>query len=130
APQWFALVGIVALLAARIIERWNGLRSGSRPKRPAADLEFGSLLVAVSFVLVEMTGGPTGPAYPMVYAIMAFLMAFHPLGAGLYFIGLVLGTELVLTWFYGDAAIWQTYIYHVLFNVLFASLYVLFLRGE
>ena len=38
-----------------------------------------------------ITGGPAGLLYPLIYALVAFLVAFHRFGASLYFLTLILG---------------------------------------
>ena len=87
--------------------------------------------MAAAFALVEMGGGPSGLLYPLVYALVALLVAFHPVATAAYFVGLVLALEAVIVWMSPDGiGAWRLYASHASFNVLFGVLAALFLRSE
>ncbi|MEO1170859.1 MAG: GAF domain-containing protein [Myxococcota bacterium] len=93
------------------------------------DLELGTLFIAAAFVLIEMTGGPGGPLYPLVFALVAFLVAFHRMSHNVYFLLLILITEAGITAAAANAP-WRQFVSHASFLLLFGFLYALFLRSE
>ena len=124
-PQLLALAGLSALLVAKLFERI------ARPAREAAvvaDLELGSLCVAAAFVLIELTGGPSGLLYPLVYALVAFLVAFHGPRAAVYFLVLILGTETLINVMQPATRDYRVLASHASFVLLFGFLYAVFLR--
>ena len=74
AALWIALAGSVM--------RWltRGLDGRARPLLD--DLEMGSLLVMLAEVVAVLAGGARSPLYPLVYLVMAFLVAFLVPAAG------------------------------------------------
>lgn len=128
-PQLLALAGLCALVLAKLFARL-------RPDRPTGahkvwdDLELGTLFIASTFVVIEITGGPDGLLYPLVYALVAFLVAFHGLGHSLYFLALILGAEAAIVMFQPVPGGWRLFASHASFNILFGLLYALFLRTE
>ena len=93
ALQILALGGLSALLIVRLFERFG--RSNRAPPNILfwANLELGTLFIAAAFVLIEMSGGPQGLFYPLLYALVAFLVAFHSIPVSLYFIALIVLSE-------------------------------------
>ncbi|MEM6732762.1 MAG: diguanylate cyclase, partial [Myxococcota bacterium] len=128
------LVGLASLGAWLVFRLFRRLRrSALADDRAAAieDLELGTLFVASAFCVIEMTGGPQGLLYPLVFALVAFLIAFHSLSHNVYFLALLLGTEAAITWLRPSGAdAWRVYASHASFLVLFGYLYALFLRSE
>ncbi|MBI3178807.1 MAG: sensor domain-containing diguanylate cyclase [Deltaproteobacteria bacterium] len=129
-PQLLALGGLSLLLLTRLFERLRRSRRSQGRQAVLGDLELGTLFVAAGFVLVEITGGPSGLAYPLIYALVAFLVAFHRLAMSLYFLGLVLAGEAAVFAFQPEPNGWRLYLAHAAFNLLFGLLYALFLRHE
>ncbi len=129
-PQLLALGGLSLLLITRLLERLSNTRRASNRQSTLSDVELGTLFVAAGFVLVEITGGPSGLAYPLVYALVAFLVAFHRLGVSLYFLALVLLSEAAVFAFQPEPNGWRLYASHSAFNLLFGLLYALFLQHE
>ncbi len=126
-PQLLALAGLSALLVAKLFERL------ARPTKEAAvvaDLELGSLCVAAAFVLIELTGGPAGLLYPMVYALVAFLVAFHGPRVAAYFLLLILSTETLVNVLQPTTRDYKLLASHASFVLLFGFLYAVFLRSE
>lgn len=129
-PQLAALAGLATLLLTRLFERVR--RPGDAKANGArwADLELGTLFVAAAFALIELTGGPAGLLYPLIYALVAFLVAFHSLPYSLYFLTLIIGTEAAVNLWQPTPDGWRLLASHASFNVLFGLLYALFLRSE
>jgi len=95
-----------------------------------ADLELGTLFIATAFAVIEITGGPGGLLYPLIIALVAFLVAFHSLVPSLYFMTLILGVEALIWAWQPAVGGWRLYASHASFNILFGFLYALFLRTE
>jgi two-component system, cell cycle response regulator len=128
--QLLALGGLFLLLIARLFERvQRGARANPRAAL-VADLELGTLFVAAAFVVIEITGGPGGLSYPLVFALVAFLVAFHRPLASIYFLVLILGAEALVTYLQPTPEGWKLFASHASFNLLFGLLYALFLRTE
>jgi len=130
ALQIIALGGLSALLVVRLFERFG--RSNRAPKNILlwSNLELGTLFVAAAFVLIEMSGGPTALFYPLLYALVAFLVAFHTLPMSLYFIGLIVLTEAGIIYLQPEVGGLKLFLSHTSFTLLFAFLYHIFLRTE
>ena len=125
-PQLLALAGLCVLLVVKLFERVARARSDSSI---GADLELGTLCIAAAFVLIELTGGPAGLLYPIVYALVAFLVSFHGMRVASYFITLILGTEALINWLQPNGD-FRLVISHASFVLLFSFLYAVFLRSE
>ncbi len=129
--QLLGLGSLALWLVARLLARLQ--RSALSQGRAAAleDLELGTLFVAGAFVLIELTGGPSGLLYPLIFALVAFLIAFHSILHNVYFLSLILGVEAAITHLrpVGDEP-WRLYVSHASFLLLFGYLYALFLRSE
>ena len=123
-----ALGGLTALLLLRLVQRVR--RGLAAPQVWLADVELGTLLIAATFALIEVAGGPRGLLYPLVYALVGFLVAYHAAGLATYFLVLILATEATLTYLMGADADWKLFSSHASFNLLFALLSALFLRAE
>jgi diguanylate cyclase (GGDEF)-like protein len=128
-PQLLALAGLSILLIARLFERLQRARGRGRAAS-WGDLELGTLFIGGSFALIELTGGPTGLLYPLIFALVAFLVAFHPIGPSLYFLAVILGAEAAITFLQPAPDGWRMYASHASFILLFGFLYALFLRSE
>ena len=127
--QLLALAGLSAVMLVRLFERLQRTRVDTKQSH-WADLELGTLFIAAAFVLIELTGGPSGFVYPLLYALVAFLVAFHPLSQSLYFLVLILGTEAAVMVLQPGGISWALYLSHASFVVLFGFLYAMFLRSE
>ncbi|MFC1609984.1 diguanylate cyclase [Myxococcota bacterium] len=126
-PQMLALTGMAVLLLARLFER---LQRGRSARILWADLELGTLFVAAAFVVIEIMGGPSGLLYPLIYVLVAFLVAFHGLGQSVFFLVLILGAEAATWVLQPESGGWRLFASHTSFNLLFGFLYALFLRTE
>ena len=47
-----------------------------------SDVELGLLLLSATYVFLSVLGGSLSPIYPLVYALVSFLVTFHPLKTG------------------------------------------------
>jgi len=124
-----AVAGLSFFLVVRLVERLRRVTRGQKPS-VAADVELGTLFVAAAFAVIEVAGGPTGLLYPLVYALVAFVVAYHRATMALYFLALILGVEAVITAQSATPEGWKLFASHASFAVLFAVLSALFLRAE
>jgi len=123
------LAGLGALIVHRLFERAR--KSVMASKSPAlADAELGTLFVAAAFAVIEVTGGPSGLLYPLVYALLAFLVAYHGRVLALGFLTLIIGCETAIQLVQTAPEGWRLLASHTSFNLLFGLLYALFLRTE
>src|SRR5262245_59208017 len=73
---------VLFLLAGLGVVAWRRFTRGAvgAPLFFRDDLELGGLLIASAFIVVAIAGGEI---FPLVYLLMAFLVAFLPRNAGL-----------------------------------------------
>ncbi|NTX36811.1 diguanylate cyclase [Myxococcus sp. CA051A] len=90
------------------------------------DLELGGGLVAAGFIVVAIGGGEL---FPIVYLLMAFLVAFLPRNAGLTLLGVALVFDALVT-LGGPVPNAASFATHSAFLVLFAGLYHLVLASR
>jgi two-component system, cell cycle response regulator len=100
-----------------------------------ADLELGAALVVATYVTLSFTGGLRSPVYPLVYALVAFVVTFHRR---------LVGIPLVLVTFAMEALAYRSSIAagmpettarqlclsHGAFIGFFALVHLVFLQGE
>ena len=123
------LAGALAIkVAARVS---MGERRRSQRREMLSDIELGLLLLSATYVFLSVLGGSTSPIYPMVYALVSFLVTFHPLKTGMPLAAAALGFEAVLAFgpgaAPGAAAVFPG---HAGFIAVFAILNVAFLHAE
>jgi len=112
----------VALAGAAL--RWLKRSSAGRTRSLLDDLEFGSLLVLLAQAVALMAGGARSPLYPLVYLVMAFLVAFLTPLAGALLVAFALMLDGLA--FFGLGALpsaWPEWAAQAGFLVLFAALY-------
>ncbi|MEC9466650.1 MAG: sensor domain-containing diguanylate cyclase [Myxococcota bacterium] len=124
------LVGLVGFLLLRLFFRLRPATEQASVHSSLADAEIGTLFVATTYSLVECMGGPAGLLQPLVYVLVAFLVAFHPTRQALWFIALMLAAEASIAWLQPSDAGWRLAFSHSSFVMLFAFLFFIFLRGE
>ncbi len=84
------------------------------------DLELGGGLIAAAFIVVAIGGGVL---FPIVYLLMAFLVAFLPRSAGLTLLGAALVFDGLVTLGAPKTGSWSGFAMHALFLALFSGLY-------
>ncbi len=90
------------------------------------DLELGGGLIAAAFIVVAIGGGEL---FPIVYLLMAFLVAFLPRNAGLTLLGVAVVFDALVT-LGGPVANLAGFATHSAFLALFAVLYHLVLAAR
>ncbi len=128
APGWVPAAAMAALAAALCATVWRrtaraaaGEAAGSREQ-----LELGSLMVVAAYAVAQTVGAGAAesPFQPVVYLVMAFLVAFLGRRAGFVLVLLAVALE-VLTWVARGARGWELppVVVHAGFVALFAVLY-------
>ena len=123
------LAGALAIkVAARVT---TGERRRSPRREMLSDIELGLLLLSATYVFLSVLGGTTSPIYPLVYALVSFLVTFHPLKTGTPLAAAALVFEAVMAFgpgaHPGAAAAFPA---HAGFIGVFAVLNVAFLHAE
>ena len=123
------LAGALAIkVAARVT---TGERRRSPRREMLSDVELGLLLLSATYVFLSVLGGITSPIYPLVYALVSFLVTFHPLKTGAPLDLAALGFEAVMAFGPGAASgAAQAFPAHAGFIGVFAVLNVAFLHAE
>jgi diguanylate cyclase (GGDEF)-like protein len=123
---------LTAMLAYKISARVKTTERRRTPRREAlSDVELGLLLLTTVYLLLAFSGGVTSIVYPLVYAVVSFLVTFHRLVVGLPLAAAAIGFEAVLA--FGPAAPPEAaaaFPGHVGFIAVFALLNVVFLHAE
>jgi diguanylate cyclase (GGDEF)-like protein len=119
---------LVALLSSLAALGYRAIKAGAvgRPVSPREEAEVGALLVLAGFVVARPDGsaGLDGPLFPVVYLVMAFLVAFlsRPVGLGLTALAVVLDVA-SFAWAGQLGERFGTVIAHAGFLAIFAVLY-------
>jgi len=123
------LAGALAIkVAARVS---MGERRRSPRREMLSDIEIGLLLLAATYVFLSVMGGSLSPIYPLVYALVSFLVTFHPLKTGTLLAVAALGFETVMAFGPGAApGAAAAFPGHAGFIAVFAILNVAFLHAE
>jgi diguanylate cyclase (GGDEF)-like protein len=128
---------LTGMLAGKIAARVRTTERRRSARREAfSDAELGLLLLTAVYVLLAVSGGISSPVYPLVYAVVSFLVTFHQLAVGLPLAAAAIGFEAVLC--FGRAATPGTaaadrgpvFAGHAGFIAVFALLNVVFLHAE
>src|SRR6478672_2231341 len=123
---------LTGMLAFKIAARVRTAERRRTARREAiSDAELGLVLLTTIYLLLAFSGGVGSTVYPLVYAVVSFLVTFHRLAVGLPLAAVAIGFEAVLS--FGptappDAA--ATFPGHVAFIAVFALLNVVFLHAE
>jgi two-component system, cell cycle response regulator len=128
ALEWLE-AGVVAFLLVGL-----GVTAWRRASRAAVgapvhfrdDLELGGALIAAAFIVGAIAGGAL---FPIVYLLMAFLVAFLPRKSGLALLGVAVVFDGLVT-LGGDARDLTAFATHTVFLALFAGLYHLVLSAR
>jgi diguanylate cyclase (GGDEF)-like protein len=106
-PQGLALAALAAALAVKIGRRLWGPAAGEAASY-RDQLETGALFVVAAYAVVQ-TAVPTvgeSPLQPVVYLVMAFLVAFFAPAVGAVLVGEAVGMELLI-WAARGARTWE-----------------------
>ena len=88
---------LTLLLTLKIAARVRTTERRRTPRREAlSDVELGLVLLTAIYVLLAMSGGVASSVYPLVYAVVSFLVTFHRLAVGLPLAAAAIGFEAVL----------------------------------
>lgn len=130
-PSRMVIIGLwVVVFGWRAHERIRDERIGKR--RPTLlDMELGLLLVVLTFAVLQLSGGVSGPLYPLVYILVAFVVSFLSWRPVLLVVSATLGLEAILL-FVGSpqGAALHTFGLHGAFIIFFAALNAIFTRSE
>jgi diguanylate cyclase (GGDEF)-like protein len=133
---------LTAMLAGKIAARIRTAERRRSPRREAfSDAELGLLLLTAVYVLLAVSGGATSPVYPLVYAVVSFLVTFHRLAVGLPLAAAAIGFEAVICFSPRAATgagagagmgpdLGAVFVGHAGFIAIFALLNVVFLHAE
>jgi two-component system, cell cycle response regulator len=123
---------LTLLLAVKIAARVRTTERRRAPRREAIDdAELGFILLTAIYVLLALSGGVQSPVYPLVYAVVSFLVTFHRLAVGLPLAAAAIAFEAVLSFSPAVAAEHAgTFPSHAGFIAVFALLNVVFLHAE
>jgi diguanylate cyclase (GGDEF)-like protein len=123
---------LTLLLAVKIAARVRTTERRRAPRREAIDdAELGFVLLTAIYVLLALSGGVLSPVYPLVYAVVSFLVTFHRLAVGLPLAVAAIGFEAVLSFSPAVAPEHAaTFPSHASFIAVFALLNVVFLHAE
>jgi two-component system cell cycle response regulator len=123
---------LTIVLAAKIAARVRTTERRRTPRREAiSDAELALLLLTAVYVVLAISGGVGSPVYPLVYAVVSFLVTFHRLAVGLPLAVAAIGFEAVLSFSPSspiDAS--GSFPEHAGFIIIFALLNVVFLHAE
>ena len=120
------------MLVAKVAGRLRtSERRRSAWRENLSDIELGLLLLTATYVFLAALGGVPRPVFPLVYALVSFLVTFHRLAVGLPLALAAIALEAVMAFGPGAgpgaAAVFPG---HVVFIVIFAVLNVAFLHAE
>ncbi|WP_373048172.1 diguanylate cyclase [Vulgatibacter sp.] len=117
---------LLALLASITFLGWRRVQRVAReiPSTAWEEAEIGALLLVAGHALAQPLGGVDSPLHPVLYLLMAFLVAFLPARVG---IGLTAFAVLLDVAIFAGADLlesrWETLLSHAVFLVIFAGLY-------
>jgi diguanylate cyclase (GGDEF)-like protein len=138
-----AALGVGLLVAAKLVARLRVGAPSSRLRKPPGetllearhearqaklDFELCAALLVASYMTLELSGGLGSPLYPLVYALVAFVVSFHRAIVGLPLVAVTLGLEALLYRASGGPR--ELAVAHAAFIGLFALVHLIFLQGE
>ncbi len=122
----FVIAKLIARLRAPVVSTRD-----DEARTAKADLELGCALIVATYVTLELTGGLRSPLYPLVYALVAFVVTFHRRAVGLPLVAVTLGLEWLLYRAGApDARARETLASHAAFIGFFALVHFIFIQAE
>ncbi len=132
-----AAATLAGVLVAKLAGRVKTVERRRNPWREGlSDVELGLLLLTASYVFMAVLGGAGATVHPLAYALVSFLVTFHPLPVGIPLAAAAIGFEALLAFSPTAAATASlsarvgVFIGHAGFVVIFALLNVVFLHAE
>lgn len=131
-----AATALAALLAARVVGRLKpSVDPDAEPlsqwMEAGRDLELGLLVVVATHMLLQFAGGLTSPIYPVLYAMVTFLVAYNRAWVGATLVGISLLLEVLILQFAGQlGASLGMLVSHGAFAVFFGTVSLVLLRVE
>ncbi len=123
---------LVAVLVAKIAGRLRlQQRRRTSTREVLSDIELGLLLLTATYVFLAALGGVGSAVFPLVYALVSFLVTFHRMQVGIPLAMAAIGLEAAMAFGPGagpEAS--STFLGHAVFIVIFAALNVAFLNAE
>lgn len=127
APHAAVALAWLGVFGARVQGR---LRETPRGAQSWLDLELGLLLLVAFHGLLQVFGGLSSPAYPMVYVLIAFITSFAERHVGRALVGAAILFEAALYFLTESQADLHTFALHALFLMLFGVLSLMFTQAE
>ena len=131
-----ALAVLTVVLGVKLAARVRTSERRRNPRREALwDAELAFLLLTAVYVVLAISGGVASPVYPLVYAVVSFLVTIHRLVVGLPLALAAIGFEAVLS-FSPHVALdpgisaGASFPEHAGFILIFALLNIVFLHAE
>ncbi|MFH2007786.1 MAG: diguanylate cyclase [bacterium] len=131
-----AAAALAALLLARVVGRLKiAVDPDAEPVSPliesARDFELGLLVVVATHTLLQFAGGLTSPVYPVVYAMITFLVAYNRALVGVTLVLVSLLLEVLVLQQVGQLrANLGLLASHTAFSVFFGTVSLVLLRVE
>jgi diguanylate cyclase (GGDEF)-like protein len=127
-----AAASLIAVLAAKIAGRLRtSERRRSAGRELLSDIELGLLLLTATYVFLAALGGVTSPVFPLVYALVSFLVTFHRMAVGIPLALAAIALEAVMAFAPGAApGAAAVFPGHAVFIAIFAVLNMAFLHAE
>jgi len=126
--QGAVAVAWMVIFASRASARFKAESSGAGLAR--RDLELGLLLLVAVHASVQLYGGLSGPLYPMVYVLVAFVASFAHAPAGSAMVILAVAYEAPIHFFTEQQQDPKAFGLHALFILFFGVLNLVFTRVE
>jgi two-component system cell cycle response regulator len=123
---------LIAVLVAKVAGRLRiSERRRSAWRENLSDVELGLLLLTAAYVFLAALGGVQSPVFPLVYALVSFLVTFHRLVVGLPLALAAIALEAAMAFGPGaNPGAASVFPAHVVFILIFAALNVAFLHAE
>jgi two-component system, cell cycle response regulator len=130
------VAALAALVVGKLVARLRMPSNAQREPSPSeesrnakADVDLGCALLTACYALVQLSGGLRSPIYPLIYAVVAFVVTFHRTSVALPLVAITVGLEWLLFVAGGNGAR-DLMVSHLAFIGFFALLHLLFLQAE
>lgn len=125
-----ALFGMWAIVfGLRAHRKFFSRSARAIPAQGRVDLELGMLMVVAVHAGIQLAGGLSSPLYPLIFALVAFLVVYTQQWVGFTLVGVSIGMEVAMVALAGGHEIVQSLI-HAVFIILFSLINLVFTRFE